>query len=120
MNNGTFSTNAVFRGEEDSLVDTLLSEDGFSKTLKELSLLNKVETMSCSTLMRKNRAFGDNSLESVKTMDNLVAILKDVGLRWNNNGKGITAKRAFWKCEALSRKCFAVREAQLGEDNPQH
>lgn len=100
-------------------VDTLLFEDSFSKTLKELGLLDEAETMSRSTLMRKNRAFGDNSLESVKTMDNLAAILKDVGLRWNNNGNGIMAKQVFWECEALSRKCLAVREAQLGEDNPQ-
>jgi hypothetical protein len=75
----------------------------------------EAEAMS---LMRKNRAFGDNSLESVKT--NLAAILKDVGLRWNNNGNGVIAKQAFWEYKVLSRKRLTIKEAQLSEDNPQN
>lgn len=99
--------------------DTLLSEDGLAKTLKEQGLLDEAEAMSRATLVKKNRVFGENSLDAVLTMDGLAATLKDTGLRHNKTGNKALAMQAFWECETISRNSLAIREAQLGVDNPQ-
>ena len=99
--------------------DTLLSEDGLAKVLREQSFLDKAEALSRATLIKKNRVWGENSLESVLTMDNLAASLKDIGLRYNEKGDNALAMQAFWECETISQKCLTVRETLLGEDNPQ-
>lgn len=75
--------------------------------------------MSRATLIKKNRVFGNSSLEAVLTMDNLAATLKDIGMRHNETGNHAFAMQALWECETISRNGLAIREAQLGEDNPQ-
>lgn len=99
--------------------DTLRSEDGLAKILKEQGLLEESEVMSRATLIKKNRVFGNSSLEAVLTMDNLAATLKDIGMRHNETGNHAFAMQALWECETISRNGLAIREAQLGEDNPQ-
>jgi len=94
-------------------------EDGLAKILKEQGLLEESEVMSRATLIKKNRVFGNSSLEAVLTMDNLAATLKDIGMRHNETGNHAFAMQALWECETISRNGLAIREAQLGEDNPQ-
>lgn len=99
--------------------DTLRSEDGLAKTMKEQGLLEEAEAMSRATLVKKNRVFGKNSLDAALTMDGLAATLKDTGLRHNKTGNNALAMQAFWECETISRNGLAIREVQLGVDNPQ-
>ena len=99
--------------------DTLRSEDGLAKTFKEQGALENAEVMARATLVKKERVFGKSSLEAVLTTENLAAILKDTGLSHRKEGNETLALQAFWECEAISRNDLAVREAQLGEENPQ-
>lgn len=104
-------------GHNDS--DTLRSEDGLAKILRTQGLLEESEVISRATLVKKNRIFGNSSLEAVLTMDVLAATLKEIGLRHNETGSNALAMQALWECENISRNSLFIREAQLGEDNPQ-
>ena len=99
--------------------DTLRSGDGLAKNLKEQGLLEEAEIMFRATLVKKNRVSGKGSLDAVLTMDGLASTLKDIGVRHNETGNSALAMQAFWECETISRSSLAIREAHLGQDNPQ-
>ena len=99
--------------------ETLHCEDGLARIFKEQGHFKEAESLARATLIKKTRASGDEDLDTVATMDNLAAILKDVGLAHRLSGNEIMAHEAFWECESLSRRCFAIRESALGLSNPE-
>ena len=50
-------------------------------------------------------------------MDNLAAILKDIGLARSQSANVVMAKEAFWECERLCRQCLSIRERNVGMKN---